>query len=173
MTKDTIIRRRQLEKLKREIEKKFRKGKEDSGLFPERNRMQGFLGVGKFMIIGERPSSATKSGENRIPSDRTLNNFYEVLLRLGIEDSHLTDVIKGRARARDPYPNDLGPHYRIFKQEIEIVQPRRIIVVGEKAYNLLRFGFAGQKFDIKKVPHYAHRFSKRPKFEEMKEAIKL
>jgi hypothetical protein len=85
-------------------------------LYPEVGNVQGFMGVGSVMFVAERPS--TGSFPSR--ADRLL---YGLLEKYGMEEIHLTDVIKSRGRVRAPCP-DMTLHRRVFDREIEIVQPR-------------------------------------------------
>jgi uracil-DNA glycosylase family 4 len=121
----------------------------DSWLFPSVGKVQGFFGTGPIMFVGERPSTGKYGG----PSDRHL---YRLLEELGIENSHLTDVIKVRGKVEDPYPEEMGPHKRIFDKEIEIIQPRMIIAFGQKVYDLLQFSLAGTGIKIRQTYHYAY-----------------
>jgi uracil-DNA glycosylase len=118
-------------------------------LFPTHEPVQGFLGVGPIMLVGERPSTGHFNGL----SARLL---YSVLTKYDMADAHLTDVIKTRGKAKQPYPEDLAPHKRIFDREVEIVKPSHIIVFGQKAYDLLQFATAGTGIKLQQVWHFAH-----------------
>ncbi len=110
--------------------------------------VQGFLGTGPIMFVAERPSTGNFGGV----ADRLL---YRVLEGLGAADAHLTDVIKSRGLVRAPYPEDIGPHRRIFDKEIEIIRPKRIIAFGQKVHDLLQFSLAGSGIKIVQVWHYS------------------
>ena len=118
-------------------------------LFPAIEPVQGFLGAGQIMFVGERPSTGKFNG----PSARLL---YSLLEKYGVSDAHLTDVIKTRGKAGEPYPEDMALHRRIFDREVEIVEPNLIIAFGPKVYDLLQFSLAGSGIKIRTVWHYSY-----------------
>lgn len=122
---------------------------EKAWLFPEVGKVQGFLGTGEPMFVAERPSTGNFGG----PSDRLL---YELLEKLRLGNSHLTDVIKSRGKVRDPYPEDMRFHKQVFDEELKIVRPCTIIAFGQKVYDLLQFALAGSGIKIRQVYHYAY-----------------
>ena len=140
--------RERLKQLKKEIEAMI----SDAWLFPIDPRVpkvQGFLGPGPIMFVGERPSTGRFGG----PSDERL---YNLLVELEMEDSHLTDVIKSRGKVGEPYPEEMSPHKEAFDKEIEIIQPCCIITFGQKVFDLLRFSLAGSGIKMYQVHHYAY-----------------
>jgi hypothetical protein len=140
----TATKSRQLELLREEILSTVPK----PWLFPEKGHVKGFRGVGPVMFVDERPSTGTFGGF----ADSLL---YTLLERYGAANAHLTDVIKSRGKVKEPYPEDIEPHRRIFDREIEIVKPRLIIASGQKVYNLLLFSLALTGIKIQHVWHYS------------------
>ncbi|MDQ7841881.1 MAG: hypothetical protein RDU83_12795 [bacterium] len=136
----------------------------DPWLFPGVGKVQGFMGVGPVMFVAERPS--TGSFPSR--ADRFL---YGLLEKYGMENSHLTDIIKSRGQVGAPYP-DMTLHRRVFDQEIEIVRPKLIIAFGQKVYDLLQFALAGTGIRIRQVWHYAYTRRGREKPEAFEGQIK-
>ncbi len=136
----------------------------DPWLFPAQGKVQGFMGVGPVMFVAERPST----GSFPSPGDRFL---YDILEQYGIEDSHLTDVIKSRSKVRTPYP-DMTLHRRVFDREIEIVRPKLIITFGQKVYDLLQFALAGMRISIRQVWHYSYTRRGHDKCEAFESQIK-
>jgi uracil-DNA glycosylase len=125
----------------------------DAWLFPvdpEIPRVQGFLGSGPIMCVAERPSTG------KAFPDSSVRRLYQLLDKLDIPDSHLTDVVKSRGRVNEPYPKNLLPHKEAFDQEFEIVQPRCVIAFGHKVFDLLQFTLAGKNVKIYRVHHYAY-----------------
>ncbi len=120
----------------------------DTWLFPTLEPVQGFLGNGPVMFVGERPSTGSFN-------DKPARLLYSLLEKYGVADSHLTDVIKTREKVGQPYPEDMSPHWRIFNREIEIVEPRLIIAFGPKVYDLLQFSLAGSGVKLQVVRHYS------------------
>ncbi|OFX10250.1 MAG: hypothetical protein A2516_08465 [Alphaproteobacteria bacterium RIFOXYD12_FULL_60_8] len=172
MPEDKALQRRQLERLKLEIEATipnpwfFPTGDIFNNKLPG-NGVQGFLGTGPLMVVGERPSTGKFSG----PTDFLL---YRVLAKFGAANCHLTDVIKSRGKVNEPYPDKIGPHRRVFDKELEIVKPHKIIALGQKVHDLLLFSLAGSGIKITQVWHYAYagRWGKIDEFEaKMRAAI--
>lgn len=116
-----------------------------SWLFPTVGEVQGFLGTGPIMFVAERPS--TGHGYPKV--------LYSLLEKCGVADGHVTDLIKSRGRVGDPYPDDIGPHRRVFDRELAIVRPRLIVAMGQKVYDLLQFSLAGSGIRIRPVMHYS------------------
>lgn len=143
MTPET--QRTRLEELSQEIMKTI----PNPWRFPTRGKVHGFLGTGPIMIVAERPSTGTFG----TPGDRLL---YDLLEKLGAANAHLTDVIKSRGKVREPYPEDMALHRRIFDQELEIVQPRKIIALSQKVHDLLLFAMAGKGIKVVRVWHYSN-----------------
>lgn len=139
------MKRKQLEQLAAEVQSAI----PDHWFFPTLGNVQGFLGTGPVMAVGERPSTGKAGG----PADRLL---YRVLEECGAADAHLTDVIKSRGKVGEPYPEDMSAHRRVFDREIEIVRPDRIIAFGQKVYDLLQFTLAGSGIRIGRVWHYSY-----------------
>ncbi|MEK7656119.1 MAG: uracil-DNA glycosylase family protein [Elusimicrobiota bacterium] len=130
-------------------------------LFPTRGAVQGFLGTGSVMFVGERPSTGNFGG----PSDSLL---YSLLEKHGVADAHLTDVIKTRGKVGEPYPDMYG-HREVFDRELDILKPRMIIAFGQKVHDLLRFCLAEKRTPIRTIWHYSYTrrgSDKVPRFEE-------
>lgn len=121
----------------------------DAWVFPTQGNVHGFLGTGPIMFVAERPATGKSGG----PAFRLLYNLLE---KLGVGNSHLTDIIKSRGKVGEPYPKEMGPHKRIFDLEMRIIRPRIIITFGQKVYDLLQFTLAGADINIRRVYHYAY-----------------
>ncbi len=66
----------------------------DAWLFPQRRAVAGFLGGGLPVIVGWRPAWST------FPDDGANRLFYDILTECGLENAHLTNVVRaGAARA--------------------------------------------------------------------------
>ena len=104
--------------------------------FPKESPIQGFLGTSPIVIVGDQPSRSLwpESHPNR-------RAFYDTLKNVEVSDAHLTDLYKERGHPsalRDaPLPNDFDDHLLFFRREIEILQPTRVVAVGNLAYDLL------------------------------------
>lgn len=104
--------------------------------FPEETPIKGFLGASSIVIVGDQPS--TSSWPESHPNRRA---FYDTLKKVDASNAHLTDLYKKRGRSRalrkEPLPNDFNDHLLFFRREIEILQPTRVVAVGELAYDLM------------------------------------
>lgn len=186
-----------LEELKGRIESEL--GKENIWLFPKGEcdyaeiyfqtelgrRVEGFWGTGEnpdfkdtLMIIAERPSIGY--GEKPKRFDKRIARFYEFLDKYKLHNSHLTDFIKTRARVGydvkkqqklEFYEGEFAKHLPVLKEEMHIIQPTRIVAMGEKTY--LWVALCKSFWELRDVkltlsPHYAYRFKK---WEELEKEI--
>lgn len=103
--------------------------------FPSQGPVMGFFGVRPLMLIGDQPS--TDPWPETHPG-RVL--LYGTLIKLGVPDAHLTDVIKRRGKgseSRKRLPADFPLHLDLLRREIGIIQPFRIVALGACAEQLL------------------------------------
>jgi hypothetical protein len=108
---------------------------QNSWIFPVQDSIQGFLGTDPIFIVGDQPSKSLWGPEH--PSRKA---FYETLQKAGAGNAHLTDLYKKRGECselRNGLPRDFGVHIKIFRKEIEILQPTRIVALGYLAERLL------------------------------------
>lgn len=104
--------------------------------FPSENEVRGFLGSDPLLIVGEQPSTSEWS-----PSHPNRRAFYDRLPRVGAANAHITDLYKRRGRAgalRDGLPHDFDLHVELFRNELAILRPTRIIALGHDAEALLK-----------------------------------
>jgi len=97
----------------------------DAWLFPQRRAVSGFLGTGPVVIVGWRPSWSAfqDDGANKL--------FYDILTECGLENVHLTNVVKSRGHAGEQDPENLVAHEEIFRRELEIVSaPYAVATMG-------------------------------------------
>ena len=107
----------------------------DWWLFPAEGAVRGFLGTDPLFIVGDQPS--TSPWESSHPHRR---EFYGLLARLGAGNAHLTDLYKKRGLAgslRKGLPDDFSEHLAFFREELAILQPTRIVALGEDAHRLI------------------------------------
>jgi hypothetical protein len=123
----------------------------DAWLFPQRRAVGGFLGTGPIVIVGWRPSHSPfpDEGANRL--------FYDILTEYGLENAHLTNVIKSRGRKGDPDPEDLPVHEEIFWRELEITSaPYAVAPMGNEYYDrIAALLLARGVKPIARLPQYA------------------
>jgi hypothetical protein len=111
-------------------------GHTDWWQFPPDGPVRGFLGKGPPFLVGDQPSTSAWE-----PSHPHRREFYGLLERLGAGDAHLTDLYKKRGRAgslRSGLPNDFAVHIALFREEVALLRPTRIIALGDHAEQLLR-----------------------------------
>jgi hypothetical protein len=103
--------------------------------FPEDGSVRGFLGTDQLFIVGDQPSTSPWP-----PSNRNRRAFYELLSRIGASNAHLTDLYKKRGHSgylRTGVPADFATHLTFFREELKILQPKRIVALGKLAHDLL------------------------------------
>jgi len=96
--------------------------------FPQRRVVSGFLGTGPVVIVGWRPSFSP------FPDDGANRLFYDILTEFGLENAHLTNVVKSRGRKGEPDPVEFASHEEIFWRELEIVSGLRSVAPMGDAY---------------------------------------
>ena len=138
----------------------------DAWFFPTIEPVQGFVGTGSIMFVGERPSTGSFT-------DKASLFFYSLLEKHGVSDAHLSDVVKTRAKARDIYPEDMTPHWNILNREIEILKPQIVIALGRKTYDMLQFCLSGSGSKLQWVYHYSYTRRGTDKADMLDEQIRL
>jgi hypothetical protein len=100
----------------------------DAWMFPQRGAVSGFLGTAPVVIVGWRPtwSPFPNEGANKL--------FYEILTEFGLENAHLTNVIKCRGHKDEPDPDNFWLHEDIFVRELEILEGWHGVVPLGPAY---------------------------------------
>jgi hypothetical protein len=108
--------------------------------FPPEPTVGGFMGTGQF-IVGDQPSTSDWGCSNR---NRRV--FYDLLSQVGLGNSHITDVykkrgksgtLKKRVRANEP-PDDFIEHIELFRAELALLNPIRVVALGYDASWLLK-----------------------------------
>ncbi len=131
------------------------RGWKDVWFYPEADGVKGWNGTRALFLIGLNPSTGS------FPTARDAA-LYKALSRYGLQNVHLTDVIKLRAKgktladlARDPAV--MSRQKRYFLEEIAILQPTLLIPMGWQAATIVR-QWVPEAIDIRPIPHYANRF---------------
>lgn len=123
--------------MEEELEKLRRGMSSDWWTFPTEGAIRGFMGTGPIFLVGDQPSMDQWPIDH--PSRRA---FYGTLQKVGLSNAHLTDFCKRRGvcselRNKPLTENELKVHLAVLRKEIEILQPKRIVAVGELAQELL------------------------------------
>jgi hypothetical protein len=103
--------------------------------FPEEPPIRGFLGKDPLFFVGDQPSTSSWD-----PSHPNRRAFYGLLQQVGAPNAHLTDLYKKRGRSgalKAGLPSDFGMHLELFREELTIIQPTRVVALGQHAYDLL------------------------------------
>lgn len=168
---DIDYKRKQLEELRREIIEEFLiKGWKDVWFYPPYEGVMGYLGTQDIMFVGLNPSCGY------FPS-RYDEYFYGVLKENGLQNAHLTDVIKVRIKTKEveQYLEDkdfLEKNLEFFKREIEIIDPKIIVAMGENSNDILteylREYFPKYDGKIHEIRHYSFRFVKKKELPKVK-----
>jgi hypothetical protein len=110
---------------------------EDGWLFPfePQTGVKGFMGTGPVFLVGDQPSTSPWPASN--PHRRL---FYDAIAGLGLTNAHVTDVYKRRGKPsalRKGLPEDFNRHLELFREELRILQPMRIVPMGALAHELI------------------------------------
>lgn len=122
--------------------------------FPEEPPIRGFLGTDPVFFVGDQPS--TSSWESSHPNRRA---FYSLLELLAASNAHLTDLYKRRGRSgalRGGLPSDFGVHLEFFREELAVIQPTRVVALGQHAYGLLSNHVPEVRPMLTKMWHFAY-----------------
>ncbi|MDO9528977.1 MAG: uracil-DNA glycosylase family protein [Syntrophales bacterium] len=123
--------------------------------FPTEDQVQGFLGDDPLFIVGDQPS--TSPWKQSHPNRRA---FYDTLYGIGASRAHLTDLYKRRGRSGElrgeELPEDFKDHLKFFEREIDIVRPKRIVALGNVAYELLFKYLPGIRGMLSRMWHFSY-----------------
>lgn len=145
--------------------------KKETWFYPGYSEVKGWLGVKDIMFVGPNPSC------NKFPSKDT-DFFYNQLKKNGFKDAHLTDPIKIRAKNNEAdtvIGKTFNEQIKFFKEEIDIIKPKLIVIMGDRAKKTLKkFNYEDKRF--RHIYHYStHGFPKNIKgfIKDMKLISKL
>ena len=119
--------------------------------------VKGFSGTQDIILLGLNPSSGTfPSFEDKL--------LYKLLREKGIENIHVSDFVKVRAKNKEVtkklFDNEflMKKQAEFFQREIEILKPKIIIPMGKKCKTLLKkyLPEIKKKYKIIGVLHYGN-----------------
>lgn len=129
------------------------------------DRVMGWQGADPIFFVGPNPS-----GAGHFPS-RADRGFYKQLHTQGLHNAHLTDLMKVRATATEVpeiFKDSAVVHLcrGYFQEELDILDPRLVVALGEQVHRLLTDWFPGAEFELIRIPHYsyAYRYAKQARF---------
>jgi hypothetical protein len=140
--------------------------------FPTETVVEGFLGTDPIFIVGDQPSTSKWDVNNR-----NRRGFYDTLVKIGAANAHLTDLYKRRGSAgelRTKIPEDLQDHVKFFRKEVELLNPTRVLALGDLAYQFLALLTPELIPKLKRAWHfsYAVRYGKLSEYEsQLRDAI--
>jgi hypothetical protein len=140
--------------------------------FPTEKIVEGFLGTDPIFIVGDQPSTSQWNVNNR-----NRRGFYDTLIKIGAANAHLTDLYKRRGSSGElskRIPDDLQEHVEFFRKEVELLNPTRVLALGDLAYQFLALLTPELKPNLIRVWHfsYAVRYGKLSEYEsQLRDAI--
>jgi len=147
-----------LERLKKKIQSKI--GKERTWFF-NKITVQGFLGTNPVVFLALNPSKGNvKLSKNRFPT-RWDRIFYSLLIKYGLENSHITDFIKVKMTEKEVKKKlkderFLKRQLNYLLDEIKIIKPKIIVTMGGKCQNLVeKYSEHFKGYEIFEMVHYA------------------
>lgn len=134
-----------------------------------------FLPNRAVMFVGEMPSVPRKDelwdcrdNFNLSPTDL---KFIAFLNDCGLGGSYITDIVKICDKPRRPSRKEIAMFIDLLKNEINIVNPKLIVALGNSAYNILSRHLTEQlKSKLYKVIHPAGA-QRQGKWKELKEQL--
>jgi hypothetical protein len=133
-----------------ELRQRINTEAKDAWLFPQRRTVGGFLGTGPVVIVGWRPSLS------QFPDEGANRLFYDILIEFGLENAHLTNVVKSRGHRGEPDPEDLALHAEMFWRELEIISAQQAVAPMGEAYDrVATMLLARGAKPVARLPHYA------------------
>jgi len=174
-----------LRKLSDKVEGRFG---DSAWLFEKIGKVRGYQGTGlcekygkRIMFVAERPSKVGWKKSMTIEvlkKDPPLMLLYRALERFNLENAHVTDFIKTKAKAGEWNYDDLRENLEIFEEEFTIVNPDVVIALGKQSYHWLCLYLLIRKANM--TPHLLMHYSQRRPvksyehkfFENLKEIVR-
>jgi uracil-DNA glycosylase family 4 len=94
----------------------------------------------EFMFVAEMPSmSEPKNSTGIFPNYSAAAHrgefLKEMLTKCGVAGSYVTDIVKARDIPRRPTRMEIEKWLPFLLQEVEIIQPKAIVVFGKRTYD--------------------------------------
>ena len=153
-----------------QLNKKLKPPQELGGVFLPRSCRKQFA----FMFIAEMPSMNEPKGWDRKSNYNfdvtTRDNFFqETMIKYGVGGSYVTDIVKERDVPRRPTKAEIKKWLPFLIEEIKIIQPEGIVVLGKRTYEVSFKPFVepliSKEIKIDYVFHYSSQVP-RVKFEK-------
>jgi uracil-DNA glycosylase len=126
------------------------------------------------MIIAEMPTAPKRESDwdpqNNFFLTKTDLKFNLLLNKLGLDGSFITDIVKTCAKARRPTQEEIEHFKPILLEEIEILNPKLILALGQSASEVLTD--LGINHTPIWHPAYVERFNRWAEYEDQLEQIR-
>ena len=131
----------------------------DPWFFPSQDGVDGYMGTGPVMFVGQRPSTGGGELGGRGPSAVAFQAFYASLKRHGFENAHLTDLVKERKKVGALSREELDRNWPFFENELSVVKPVVVVALGGDVLEPL-VRRIDRIVPFWRVTHYAYRYRK-------------
>ncbi len=126
-----------------------------------------------FMFIAEMPSMSKPKDISSLDGNFNISArdkfFQEMMIKYGVTGSYVTDIVKKGDIPRRPTKKEIQKWLPFLLEEIRIIQPKSIIVLGKRTYeNSFKpfvFPFIPKEIEVNYVFHYSSQVP-RVKFEQ-------
>lgn len=117
------------------LNKKLKFPQQLSGVFLPKSSQKKF----DFMFVAEMPSMNEPKdwdGKSNYNFDITKRDEFlqDIMVKYGVGGSYITDIVKERNIPRSPTEKEVQKWLSFLLKEIEIIQPKVIIVLGKRTY---------------------------------------
>jgi len=125
-----------------------------------------------FMFIAEMPSMSTTRDISGLGGNFNVSTrdkfFQKTMVKYGVDGSYVTDIVKKGDIPRKPTEKEIRKWLPFLLKEVEIIQPKVIIVLGKRTYEASFKPFVepliSKDIKVSYVFHYSSQVS-RDKFE--------
>jgi uracil-DNA glycosylase family 4 len=163
------------EKIK-ELNRSLKYPNELPGVFLPTGRMPNY----EYMLLAEMPSMNKSVNANNIVDNFTVSTrdkfLQEMLVKYGMAGSYITDIVKERDYPRRPTKEEIEKWLPFLIKEIEIIEPKCIIVLGKRTYEHSFLPFIEPKIPrqirVSWIFHYSSQVP-RAKFEKKIKEVRL
>jgi len=120
-----------LEKINK-LNKSLKQPEESPGTFLPKGHKEQF----DIMFLAEMPSMNQSKDASAQNFDATARDrfFQDMLVKYDVAGSYITDIVKARDFPRRPTEEEIKGWLKFLLEEIKIINPRVIIVVGQMTY---------------------------------------
>lgn len=148
---------------------KLKLPKQLSGVFLPKNSIKQF----DFIFVAEMPSMNVPKnwdGKTNYNFDITSrDNFLQIMMEnYKVDGSYVTDIVKERKKPGKPSPKEIKKWSDFLIQEIKIIKPKAIVILGKRTYEASFKPFIepqiSKEIKVDYVFHYCSQVS-RKKFE--------